>query len=182
MKKIVITYGVIGGAIVAAMMFITLPLYKNGTFNFENGELSGYTTMVIALSTIFFGVKSYRDKQASGVISFWRAMQIGMLITLIAGIIYAIAWEFLYADMGNEFMQMMTDAHEKDLKAAGVSEADIQKSRDEMADFAELYKNFFVRFPMTIMEILPVGIIISLISAGLLRKKEFLPATEPAEA
>lgn len=180
MRKLTITYGLIAGAIVSGMMLITMPFYKNGTFNFDNGELTGYTTMVIALSVIFFGVKSYRDKQSSGVISFWKGVQIGMLITLIAGVMYAVTWEYLYADMGDEFMAKMTEHHMNDLREDGATDADIQKAREEMLGMMETYKNPFVRFPITIMEILPVGIIITLITAALLRRKEFLPATEPA--
>ena len=180
MKKLILIYGLIGGAIVSAMMLITMPMYKSGTFNFDNGELTGYTTMVIALSVIFFAVKSYRDKQSNGTITFWKGVQIGMLITLIAGVMYAFTWEYLFADMGNEFMAMMTEAHMTELKAGGATDADIQKARDEMAVNMEYYKNPLIRFPITIVEILPVGIIISILSAALLRRKEFLPATEQA--
>jgi hypothetical protein len=177
MKKLIIIYGIIGGAIVSAMMLITMPMYKSGTFNFDNGEITGYTTMVMV---IFFAVKSYRDKQSNGTITFWKGVQIGMLITLIAGVMYAFTWEYLFADMGDEFMGMMTEAHMTELKDGGASDADIQKAREEMASNMEYYKNPFIRFPITIVEILPVGIIISLISAALLRRKEFLPATEQA--
>ena len=180
MRKLIITYGLIAGVIVSAMMLITMPLYNSGALNHEYGELTGYTTMVIALSVIFFAVKSYRDKKANGVITFWKGVQIGLLITLVAGSMYALTWEYVYPKIGNEYMQKYTEQYMKDLEATGISDAEIKEEREEMASFMELYKNPVVRIPMTLIEILPVGVIITLISAALLRRKEFLPSTEPS--
>ena len=81
MKKIVLIYGLIAGVIVGAMMMITMPLYESGTLKFDNGEWLGYTTMVIALSMVFFGVKSYRDNHLGGSITFGNALKVGLLIT-----------------------------------------------------------------------------------------------------
>jgi hypothetical protein len=182
MKKPVLIYGLIAGAIVSGMMLITLPMYNSGALNHENGELTGYTTMVIALSVIFFGVKSYRDKQPTGNITFWKGVQIGLLITLVAGLMYAITWEYLWPRIGNEYMQKFTEQYIANLKAEGLTDAEVTKERDEMTGFMELYKNPLVRIPVTLMEILPVGVIITLITAALMRRKEFLPATKPAKA
>ncbi|MFZ5972764.1 MAG: DUF4199 domain-containing protein [Bacteroidota bacterium] len=182
MKKIVITYGLIAGLIVGGLMLASLPLWKSGAITFDNGELVGYTTMVIALSTIFIGIKSYRDNHAGGIITFWSGCKIGLLITLIAGIMYAMAWEVSFANMGEEFTQKMTEHYLAEIQAGGASEAELQKAREEWAAFSELYQNPLVRFPITLLEILPVGIIITLLSAGLLRKKEFLPSAETNHA
>jgi len=181
MRKIILTYGLIAGAIVSAMMLITMPMYKSGQLNHENGELTGYTTMVIALSVVFFGVKSYRDKQGNGAITFWKGVQIGLLITLVAGAMYALTWEYLYPQIGHEYMMTFTEQHLNDLKSEGVSDAEIQEQREYWTNFMELYKNPLVRIPITLFEILPVGIIITLISSALLRRKEFLPATKPVQ-
>lgn len=180
MKKIILIYGLIAGAIVSVMMIITMPLYNSGVLNHENGEFTGYTTMVIALSVIFFGVKSYRDKQPDRTVTFWKALQIGLLITLVAGSMYALTWEYLWPRIGSEYMQKFMAQHAIELKADGTSDAEIRKSVDDMASFMELYKNPLVRIPITIMEILPVGVVLSLITAALFRRKEFLPLTKPA--
>lgn len=178
MRKIILTYGLIAGAIVAGLMFITLPLWKNGILTFDNGEIVGYTTMVISLSMIFFGVKSYRDNHSNGVITFGKAFKIGILITLIAGAMYALAWEVSYATVMSDFFGKMQEHYFSEMKERGASEQELQKAKEQMATFAEYYKNPVIRFGMTLMEILPVGILISLISAALLRKKEFLPVNQ----
>jgi ethanolamine transporter EutH len=180
MKRIVITYGLISGTIVAAMMFITMPMLNNGTINFDNGEFIGYTSMVISLSLIFFGVKTYRDKQGNGAITFGQGVKVGLMISVIAAVMYALSWEVLYSGFYPDFMTKMSEHHMADLKASGASATTIDEAEGNMALMMEYYKNPIIRFGITIMEILWVGIVITLISSALLRRKEFLPATEPA--
>lgn len=181
MKRIIIIYGLIAGSIVAAMILLAIPLWKNGILNHDNGEVVGYTTMVIALSVIFFGVKSYRDKYGNGVITFARGVKIGLLISVIAAVMYSLAWEISLTQLGDEFVTQAMEQYFHEMKEDGATEAEIQEARNKMVMMQEYYKNPVIRFFITaVVEILPVGFVITLISAALLRKKEFLPATEPA--
>lgn len=182
MKRIVLTYGFVAGAIVGSVMLVTMPLYLNGTFDFSNGEVLGYSSMVIALSMVFFGVKSYRDKHQNGVISFGKAVQVGILITAVAAVMYGLAWEVCYSQMGEEFSAQMTVRYFEKMEKQGMSGEELDKAKEEWTAFSEMYKNPLIRFGVTITEILPVGIILTLLSAGLLRKKEFLPDRETNES
>jgi len=178
MKRIVMIYGLIAGSIVGAMLIITMPLYKSGVLKLDNGELLGYTTMVIALSLVFFGVKSYRDGHLGGSISFGNALFMGLLITLVASIIYALSWEISYNTMKGDFIKQMSDSYLEKMMSDGATEAELNETRQEMEEYGIMYKNPVFRFAFTLMEIAPVGIIISLISAGLLRRSDFLPASK----
>ncbi len=175
MKKIVLIYGFIAGVIVGAMLMITMPLYESGTLKFDTGEWLGYTTMVIALSMVFFGVKSYRDNYLAGSITFGNALKVGLLITLIAALIYAFSWEVTRLNMKGDFMTLYGEKQIEKLITGGATEAELVEARKKMDDFVTMYKNPFIRFGITLMEITPVGILISLLSATLLRRKEFLP-------
>jgi hypothetical protein len=177
MKKIVLIYGLISGGILGAMLLSTMSLYESGTLNLDNGELVGYSTMVISLSLIFFGVKNLRDNHYGGAITFGKATQAGLLITLVASVIYAGAWEISYSRNGNEFMKKMQAHYFEKLKGEGLSETELKAKQESIKTMMEYYKNPVVRFGITITEVMPVGILLSLISAGLLRKKEFLSAT-----
>jgi hypothetical protein len=159
------------------MLMITMPLYESGTLHFENGEWLGYTTMVIALSLVFFGVKSYRDNHSGGVITFWNGLKVGMLITLVASLIYALSWEITYNTMKGDFLKLMNEKSIEKMKKEGASETSMAEAQKKMEDFGVMYKNPVFRFALTLIEIAPVGIVISLLSAGLLRRKEFLPPT-----
>lgn len=176
MKRTILTYGLIAGVIIGGMLLITVPLYNSGTLKFDNGELLGYSTMTIAFALIFFGVKSYRDKELNGVISFGKAVKVGLLITLVAAVIYALCWQVAYSQYGDAFTQKMVDHNLAEMKADGASEAEIAKARADWNDFAEMYKNPVIRFCITLLEPSPVGVILTLISAALLRRKNFLPA------
>ena len=175
MKKVILTYGLISGSIVAGLMLATIPMWENGIVDFKNGEVIGYTTMVISLSLVFFGIKSCRDNHYNGVISFWKAFKVGIMISLIASVMYALAWEVSYGFFAKDFMAKMSAHRLETLKSEGRSDAEIQEATAKMETFVEWYKNPLIRFPMTLMEILPVGFIITLISSAILRKKEFLP-------
>src|SRR5579862_4186451 len=122
MKKIILVYGLIAGVIVGAMLMITMPLYENETLHFENGEWLGYTTMVIALSLVFFGVKSYRDNHLKGSISFWSGIKVGLLITLVASLIYALSWEITYNTMKSDFMKQYNEHAIEKMKKEGATE------------------------------------------------------------
>jgi hypothetical protein len=167
MKRIILVYGLIAGTIVGSMFFITMPLYEKGILTIENGELVGYSTMIVALSLIFFGIKSYRDNHLEGSITFGKALKVGLLITLIASLIYAITWEVIYNTM-TDFVTQMGDKYFEKLRAEGTTQAKID-------EYAAMYANPIIRFSMTLMEIAPLGILISLLSAGLLRMRGFLP-------
>jgi hypothetical protein len=174
MLRIVLIFGLISGAIAAGLMWILMGVVKDGGIDFENGMTWGYATMIVALSLIFFAIKSYRDNNG-GRITFWKGLQIGILISLISGVCYAASWELYYRGSGQEFLQKYTAYYLDKMKQEGKSDAEVETARTESQQFMELYRNFFIRFPMTLMEILPVGIIVSLISAALLRRRELLP-------
>lgn len=176
MKKVILVYGSIAGVIVGTMFFVTAPFYDSGTINFDNGMWVGYTSMVIALSLILFGVKSYRDNYSEGVISFGTAFKIGILITLVASVIYALSWELAYNTVSKGYSEAMSKHYIEKVKQEGKSEAEVVKATADMKDFTTMYENPLIRFGMTLLEIFPVGLVISLVSAGLLRKKEFLSA------
>jgi hypothetical protein len=175
MKKIIIIYGLIAGFIVGGLMLASMAYYESNNWDVENGHLIGYTTMVIALSVIFVAVKSVRDNHLGGVITFWKGCQIGLLVTLIASVIYALSWEISYNRIGDEFIEKMKADYTEELKASDLTDAQREAKQAKMDKLWENYQNPIIRFGITITEIFPVGLIITLLCAGLLRKKEFLP-------
>ncbi len=171
MKKVILINGLIAGLITGGMLFISLPLLEKGYLNFDNSMVVGYASMIIALSSIYFGVKSYRDRELNGVISFGKALAIGLLITLVAGVVYASVWDVYYRFYGQNFMASYAEHAVANLEKEGADPEKIAATRAEMAEFGEHYKNFFIRFGFTVMEILPVGLLISLATAAIVRKR-----------
>jgi len=179
MRKVTLIFGLLSGAIISILMVIGIMLGENGLISFDFSELVGYGSMVIALSMIFFGIKSYRDNYQQGAIRFWKGFQVGILIALIASLMYGLTWEayLLTRPAGSvPFIDKYSDFVINKMKEKGASSDKIDQKIKEMDRVKIMYQNPVMRFGMTIMEILPVGILITLISAALLRKKELLPA------
>ena len=169
MNNIVVKFGIIGGAILVALMIGSWSLL--GENSFEISEWLGYASMIVALSTIFVGVRSYRENEGGGSISFGKAFQVGLYITLIASLIYVAAWMIYYETAASDFMDLYYEHSLKELKEEGATEATIQNHMEQMEEMTELYKNPLIRIGITFIEILPVGLLITLISALILRKK-----------
>ena len=168
MKKLILNYELIAGAVVSLMLVIS---FSGSMQNFENAELFGYTAMIVAFSTIFFAIKAERDKNQGGIISFGKALQIGLGITLVASAIYVLAWMIISETIAKDFMTEYYQQSVEQLKTSDLTEAEIDAKMEEMEDFQELYKNPIVKIGITFLELFPVGFIVSLISSLILKKK-----------
>ncbi len=127
--------------------------------------------MLLAFSLVFFGIRNYRDKYNEGVISFGKAFKIGIMIVLIASTIYVIAWLIDYFFFIPDFMEKYSAHMIDELKAGGASQIELEKQTKEMAGFATMFKNPFFNAMMTYIEILPVGLIVTIISSFILKRK-----------
>lgn len=167
MKKIMWTYGLIAGGIMSVMMFATLP-FEN---EFSNSALIvGYTTIVLSFLSIYFGIRTYRDNAARGV-GFGRAFGVGVLIAFIASCCYVASWQVISHTFMSDFPAKYEAATIKQLKTSGKSQADIDAGIAKAKQFTVMYKNPLFNVAITIIEPLPVGLVIALISAGVLSRK-----------
>jgi Protein of unknown function (DUF4199) len=169
MKKTVWTFGLISGGILSAMMLLTLPFLDR--IGFGRGEVIGYTTMVLAFLLVFFGVRSYRDDVAGGTIGFGRALAVGLLIVLITSLCYVATWELIYFKLAPDFVTKYQDYMVAQARASGATPAEIQQKVAEMQQFAKLYQNPAINAAITFLEPLPVGLVLALVSAGVLSRK-----------
>lgn len=174
MKKNIIIYGVIAGTVVSVLMLFTVNYYSHceGNVDYENSMLIGYASMLLAFSMVFVGIRNYRDKYNGGIISFGKAFKIGILIVLIASTMYVIAWLIDYFFFIPDFLEKYSAHTIAELKASGASQAEIEAQTKEMEWFGAMYQNPFFNAAMTYMEILPVGLIVTLISSLILKRKE----------
>ena len=169
MKRIVLTFGLIAGAILGVMMLLTLPFQDR--IGYDNGEVIGYTTMVLAFLLIFFGIRSFRDNVAGGTVSFGRALAVGLQIVVIASACYVATWEVIYYKITPDFTTKYATRVLAKARADGASEQELAKKKAQLDQFAELYKNPVINVGMTFLEPLPVGIVIALVSAGVLSRR-----------
>ena len=181
MKRIVLTFGLVSGAILG-IMIASMPLWIDKKLNMANSEIVGYTSMVLALLTVFFGIRTYRERIGGGSITFGKAFQVGILITLITCAVYVATWEIVYFNFIPDFAERYSAHMLEMMRADGASAARIAAETQNMARFKELYANPFINAGMTFMEVFPVGLIITLVSAAILRRKPSTGVPAPATA
>jgi Protein of unknown function (DUF4199) len=177
MLRTILLFGLIAGLIVGVPM-VTMMLLHRG--HQASGYIIGYLTMLIALSTVFVAIKRHRDAALGGVIKFLPALGIGLGISAVAGVIYVLAWELSVAFVHLDFAAAYSDMLIAQQRAKGVSGPALDRFIAEMDRFRPNYANPLYRLPMTFAEIFPVGVLVSLVSAALLRNSRFLPARRAA--
>jgi hypothetical protein len=169
MKKLVLTFGLISGLIMSVLMGGSLLVADR--IGSSHSLLLGYTIMVASFLLIYFGIRSYRDNTLAGQISFGRAFACGILITLISSVCYVVMWEILYFNFMPHFMDGYFAAQIHKVQSAGLDPATTAAQVAAIEHSQQLYQNPVVNMAYTLMEPLPVGFLITLISAALLRRK-----------
>ena len=180
MKKVVLTFGLISGSIMAVLMWLTIPLISHRE-GFDGGELLGYSSMLVAFLMIFFGIRTYRQNN-DNVVSFGRAFSVGILISLISCVMYVASWEVMNYTIMPDFAHKYSEQMIKKAQKEGKSAAQVAAIAKEMAEFEENYKNPLFNVGMTFLECFPVGLVVTLISAAILRKKSGEPPQTAAAA
>ncbi len=171
--RYIFVYGGLSGAIASGIIVATL------AFNLPSHLHSlwfGYLVMLVALSLIFVGVKRYRDIELGGVIRFLPALGIGLGIAVIAGVTYAVIWEAYLASTDYAFMDDYIAAAIRGLETDGLTGAALDQKIAELETVRDQYRNPLFRLMMTFLEIFPVGLLVALVSAALLRNPKLLTA------
>lgn len=169
MKKIVLTFGLIAGAIMSVMLASTVPFADQ--IGFDKGAIIGYTSMVLAFLMVYFGVRTYRDNVAGGTITFGRAFLVGLLITFVASACYVATWQVVYhrfmPDSGQKYVAHALEKAKKE----GASAEKLAAMKTEMDEFLVLYQNPLFNVAVTFLEPLPVGIVFTLGSAWFVSRR-----------
>lgn len=170
MKRNVLVYGTISGLISVIWVLVAMTALPNN-MHMTLGMILGYTSMIIANIFLVVGVKNYRDKYNGGVITFGKALGVGLLIALIGSTIYVLAWLIYFFGVGTDFMTYYADCMQQELEASGASATEIAKQAQEMNEFMVMYQNPFFNAAVTYMEILPMGILFAVVTALVMRRK-----------
>jgi hypothetical protein len=171
MKKITLTFGLISGGIVTASMLLHMAAMDMENPNFDSAEWLGYLSMIVAFSTIFFGIRAYRDKHLNGHITFGKAFKVGSYISLIASVLYVVSWISYVKLSGTNFMDQYFDYSIQLIKESGDQQALIDEKVAELTKSKAFFKSTLVQIGVTFLEILPVGLLMSLIGAWVFKRK-----------
>jgi MFS family permease len=173
--KHAVKYGLISGLVMVSSWWLAqliFPQAEGEAYDFTRGEWLGYISMLLALTAVFVGVKQHRDQYLGGLISFKDALKMGLYIVLVASVIYVVGWMIYYPNFMPDFADQYAASQVTSYEASGLSEAEIESKKQELKEWMELYENPFIMMGMTFMEIFPVGMVVSLIAAVILKRKE----------
>jgi hypothetical protein len=169
MRKTVLTFGVISGLISAVMMLATVPFMHK--ISSDKGLIVGYTTIVLAGLLVFFGIRSYRDNVSGGKMTFARGLAVGILISLLSNCFYVATWEVVSYKFMPDFAEKYAAQMVEHAKSSGASQQKIDETARQAEDFVRNYHNPLYKISMTFLEPFPVFVVITLVSAAILRKK-----------
>ena len=170
MKQIIIKNGLIAGLAVSIFMVCSMAYIYNSE-HAEGSMLVGYASMLAAFSFVFIGIKKYRDSESDGKISFFTAFKIGIAISAIASIMYVIAWAIEYHFFMPDFLEKYTGAAIEKLQKSNLSTTELVSKIKEIESSKSLYDNIFSFFAITFAEIFPVGLLVTIVSALILKRK-----------
>jgi len=177
MRKIIVTFGLISGVISSLTMIVLVTFGHR--IGFDRGAIVGNTSTVLSFLMVFFGIRTYRDNIGNGEITFLKAFAVGLSITLISCIIYVVTWEVLYYNFLPGFWDAYGAHLIQKLTASGASPVAVQAKLQQIRKYKELYKNPFFNAVLTFIDPFPIGLVITLISALVLRRKP-QPQPEPS--
>lgn len=169
MKKTILVFGLISGAIASVLMIATVPF--SDSIGFDRGEYVGYTLIILSMLLVYFGIRSYRDNVANGHITFAKAFLVGISIAVISCICYVVTWEIIYYNFMPDFTDKYAAYIVAKMQAQHASAAALQKSLEDVRKYKAMYDNPLTNAAITFIEPFPVGLIMTALSAAILRKK-----------
>lgn len=176
MFPFILRYGLVAGLIAGVpLLLMTMILGENAPSG-AVGMAIGFLIMLIAFSAVFVAVKRRRDHDLGGVIGFWPAFALGLGISVVAALIYVLAWEAAQLLSGSDYAAQYARTMVEDARARGDGPEAVARVTAEAEQFRRMYAQPLYRLPITFVEIFPVGVLVSLVTAGLLRNRRFLPA------
>lgn len=170
MNKTILTYGLISGA-VAAVLMTGNAIYFCNSMDHKNGELFGYAGILLSMLFVYFGTRAYRDQRVPATLSFGEGFKVAILITVISCVCYVVAWLIVYQTLMPDFMDKFIEHTLAQMKSAGATEAEISQEVAKMEEMKVMYQNPLFRAAITFLEPFPVGLLVSLVTSLVLRRK-----------
>lgn len=180
MKKTVLTFGFISGALSSLMMVLTVPFLDR--IGFDRAEVLGYTTIVASFLLVFFGIRSYRDRVVRGPLTFGRAFTVGILITLVSSACYVATWKVVRHRLAPGFVDRYSAHQIERVRDSGGTQQEIDATTRQIESMKRIYRNPLMSAAITFLEPFPIGLVVTLISSAVLRRRSGSSAPAPSGA
>lgn len=168
MQKTILTYGIISGVIY--ILLVVSLIWMSGGTDFDKGNSLGYIFNIGALTMVFLAIRSFREKNGAGFITFNTGFRIGILVTVIGSLIYALAWLVYIYTIDPDFTERYAGFFVEKIRSSGKTVAEIESEirafERNMADFS----NPFAYALYSFLEVFPGGLIVTILCALLMKR------------
>ena len=171
MKHSILKYGIYS-FITASVLFLGgFLIGKPLNLDFNTMAVFGYASMILSLLFVFFGIKHYRDHENDGKISLGKAIGIGLLISLFAGIGFAIV-DYIYTTSINpNFAVEYMDYSLQQLNESNLTAEVLKTKTEELESSMDMMNSSSLLAFIMFATVMIIGFIISLISGLILQRK-----------
>lgn len=167
MFKLNFKYGIY--SFTTALILFALVLLLGSELSHTNQELLTYGSMVISLSFVFFAIKSYKDQESRGILSFSKGLKIGVFISLFASFGIAII-DVLYTSVINP--DWATDYIEESLKnMESLSAQDYEREKTLLIKQMEDYGHPLLMGLLMFITTFIIGLMITFLSSLIFKSK-----------
>jgi hypothetical protein len=171
MKKNIWVFGLISGALITGIAnYMAWVCCANPEF--ETNDFLGYTAMLMIFSLIFIGIRNYRTHYLGGIVTFGQAFKVGFYMSLVASTLYVLVWLVDYYVFIPQYLDQYIVHVMYKAKTNGATETELAETAKSMAEFKEMYKNPLFVIVTTFLEVFPIALVVSLISALILKRKQ----------
>ncbi|HYF31533.1 MAG TPA: DUF4199 domain-containing protein [Chitinophagaceae bacterium] len=171
MKKTVLRYGLFSCIALVVMSILGLVIFGNpDTPNYTAHEVFGYTTMILSMVFVFFGIKHYRDQVNGGMLSFGKGMKVGLLIVLIPSVAFGLFNLIYTGAIDPEFMDKYYQ-HQLSQMQQRMTPGEFNAARATMEKQKEMFSNPVLQFLVMGLTVFVIGVIASVISSLVLKRR-----------
>lgn len=174
MKKILLQ-AFIYSLVVMTLLF-ALTALTSKTTSYAIQEVIGYAGIVVSLLFVYFGIRQYRDKVNGGTLSFGQGLKVGLLIVLIPALLFGL-FDILYTTfIDPDFLENYYNTHLANIKAQ-LPAAEFEAEAKKLEQQKEIFGNSFFQFGLMFLTVFMIGIIITVISALVLKRTKLSTQT-----
>lgn len=167
MQQTIIRYGLISG--ITIVVFMILGVIVGGD-NFDTWELFGFAGMILSIIGVFVGIKSYRDNQPGGVLSFKHAFLVGLGIVAMASLLVGIYTALHVGVFDPDYSDKYYAFELAKVQESGATKAEIKDFEQSMGLMKEYGDNAFIQGIVMFVMTFIMGMVVALIAAAIMKK------------
>ena len=161
-------YGLIGGALIAVLLFAPYFIFGTRPEWMKVGEIVGYASMFLCMSCAYFAMR--REAERRGGLGFGAALAIGAGTSLVAGLLFGLATWLFYTLAGDALPEALIAFYAAQIRDSGAAPAAIARQLQELEALRPFFYNYPLQGAVMAATVFLIGLLISVPSAVLVAR------------